>query len=180
MAGESQQVMKNMSRLKNPKKRIDGYDVRIQWNKKSYSKLFQLKDDDSTAHAWQQATAWRDMKEAEIGKPRTERVICGIRPYTRRTNTGEKGIQCVMKQHHKGGKRVGKRHPYYIVTTFNRTGKMRRTGISIEKHGEENAMKLARQRYHELKNSSWHPRKREGRSTEQGHNVNFFINEING
>ena len=154
MAGESQQVMKNISRLKNPKKRIDGYYVRIQWNKHSYSKLFQLKESDSTAHALQQAIAWRNMKEADIGKPRTERVICGLRPPTRRTNTGEKGIQRVMKQHHKGGKRVGKPHPYYIITAFDRTGKMRRTGISIEKHGEENALKLARQRYHDVKNSS--------------------------
>ncbi len=81
-------------------------------------------------------------------------MICGIRPYTRRTNTGEKGIQRVMRQHHKGGKAVGKRHPYYIVTAFDRNGKMRRTGISIEKHGEENALKMARQRYHDLKHSS--------------------------
>ena len=153
MAGESQQVMKNISRLKNPKKRIDGYYVRIQWNKKSYSKLFQLTEYDSTAHALQHAVAWRDMKEADIGKPRTERVICGIRPYTRCTNTGEKGIQRMMKQHHKGGKPVGKVHPYYIVTAFDRNGRMRRTGFSIEKHGEEKALQLARQRYQELTNS---------------------------
>ncbi|MCP4396769.1 MAG: hypothetical protein GY801_05650 [bacterium] len=59
-----------------------------------------------------------------------------------------------MKHHHKRGKPVGKPHPYYIVTAFDRTGKMRRTGISIEKHGEEHVLKLARQRYHDLKNSS--------------------------
>jgi hypothetical protein len=59
-----------------------------------------------------------------------------------------------MIHHYKGGKPVSKLHPYYIVTTFDRTGKMRRTGISIEKHGEENALKLARQRYQDLKNST--------------------------
>ncbi len=150
MAGESQQVMKNISRLKNPKKRIDGYYVRIQWNKKSYSKLFQLKDYDSTAHALQQAIAWRNKKEADIQKPRTDKIICGYRPPTRPTNTGEKGIRRTMERHRKGGTP----HPYYIVTAFDCHGKMRRTGISIEKHGEEKALKLARQRYHELKNSS--------------------------
>ena len=71
-----------------------------------------------------------------------------------------------MKQHHKGGKPVGMRHPYYIVTAFDRTGKMRRTGISIEKHGEENALKLARQRYQELKNSTG-----QERNTTQGNHT---------
>lgn len=154
MAGESQQVMKNITRVRDPKKRIDGYYVRIQWKKQSYSKFFSLTEYDTEANALHQAIEWRNTTEDKIGKPRTERVICGIRPYTRRTNTGEKGIQRMMKQHHKGGKLVGKPHPYYIVTAFDRTGTMRRTGISIEKHGEENALKLARQRYHELKNST--------------------------
>ncbi len=154
MAGESQQVMKNITRVRDPKKRIDGYYVRIQWKKQSYSKFFSLNEYETDANALHRAIEWRNTKEDEIGKPRTERVICGIRPSTRRTNTGEKGIQRVMKQHHKHGKPVGKPHPYYIITAFDRTGKMRRTGISIEKHGEEHALKLARQRYQELKNST--------------------------
>ena len=154
MAGESEQVMKNITRVKDLRKRVDGYYVRLQWKKQSYSKLFSLNEYHTEENALHRAIEWRNGKEDEIGKPRTERVICGIRPPTRRTNTGEKGIQRVMKQHHKGGRPVGKPHPYYIVTAFDRNGKMRRTGISIEKHGEENALKLARQRYHELKNSS--------------------------
>ena len=154
MAGESQQVMKNITRVNDPKKRVDGYYVRLQWKKQSYSKFFSLNEYKTEEHALHRAIEWRNDKEDEIGKPRTEQVICGIRPYTRRTNTGEKGIQRLMKQHHKHGKPVGKRHPYYIVTAFDRTGKMRRTGISIEKHGGENALKLARQRYQELKNST--------------------------
>ncbi len=159
MAGESQQVMKNITRVRDPKKRIDGYYVRIQWKKQSYSTFFSLNEYDTEANALHRAIEWRNDTEDEIGKPRTERVICGIRPPTRCTNIGEKGIQRVMKQHHKGGKRVGKPHPYYIVTAFDRTGTMRRTGISIEKHGEENALKLARQRYQELKNSTGKKRK---------------------
>ncbi len=154
MAGDSEQVMKNMTRVKDLRKRVDGYYVRLQWKKQSYSSLFSLNEYDTEENALHRAIEWRNDKGAEIGTPRTERVICGIRPPTRRTNTGEKGIQRVMKQHHTHGKPVGKPHPYSIVTACARNGNMRRTGISIEKHGEEHALKLARQRYHDLKNSS--------------------------
>ena len=166
MAGERHQVIKNMTRVSDPKKRIDGYYVRIQWKKQSYSKFFSLSEYETDANAFHRAVEWRNTKEVEIGKPRTERVISGIRPSTRRTNTGEKGIQRLMVHHDKGGKPVGKPHPYYVVTAFDRTGKMRRTGISIEKHGEENALKLARQRYQELKNSTGHER-----NTRQGNHA---------
>ncbi len=44
MAGESQQVMKNITRVNDPKKRVDGYYVRIQWKKQSYSKFFSLNE----------------------------------------------------------------------------------------------------------------------------------------
>ena len=154
MAGESQQVMKNITRVKDPKKRIDGYYVRIQWKKQSYSKFFSVNEYETEHNAFHRAIAWRNEKEDEIGKPRTERIICGLHPYTRRTNTGEKGIQRRLIHHYTNGKPVGKPHWYYIVTAIDRTGKMRRTGISIDKHGDEKALKLARQRYHTLKNSS--------------------------
>jgi hypothetical protein len=51
MAGERQQVMKNMTRVIDPKKRVDGYYVRIQWKKQSYSKFFSLNEYDTEAYA---------------------------------------------------------------------------------------------------------------------------------
>ncbi len=153
MAGESQQVLKNITRVQDIRKRIDGYYVRLQWKGRSYSKLFSLKNYHTEENALHRAVEWRNDKEVEIGKPRTEDFVCGIRPPIRRTNTGEKGIRRTMKQQHKNGKPVGRPHLYYIVTAFDHNGKLRRTGVSIEKHGEENALKLARQRYHELNNS---------------------------
>ncbi len=146
MAGESQQVMKNITRVIDRKKRINGYYVRLQWKGQSYAKLFSCKDDDLEIQTLHRAITWRDRTEMLIGKPRTERLIIG---NTRTTNTGEKGIRQVEVQHHKHGTPVGRTKPWYIVTAFDHEGKRHRTGISIEKHGAQQAFAFACQRYQE-------------------------------
>jgi hypothetical protein len=146
MAGESKKVLKNITRVRDSKKRVNGYYVRIQWKGEKYSKLFSINEYESEAAALERAVEWRNDIETQIGKPRTERLVMGI---TRPTNTGEKGIRYEVLRHFKRGKRVGKEHAWYIVTTVDETGKQRRTGVSIDKHGKEKAMQLARQMYQE-------------------------------
>jgi hypothetical protein len=148
MAGESKQVMKNITRVKDPKKRVNGYYVRICWKGQKCSKLFSLKQYDTEEEALQEAIAWRNETELAIGKPRTERNVMGI---TRPTNTGVKGIRKVMVQDRKRGKPVGRIKPKLIITTLDDKGKQCRTSVSIERHGKDKALELARQ-IHKIRN----------------------------
>jgi len=144
MAGESVKIMKNITRVKDAKKRVDGFYVRIQWKKEQYSKLFSIAEYGDEEAALTRAQEWRNDIEESIGKPRTERQVLGM---TRQTNTGLKGIRRVMVRNYKNGKRIGKPHPWFIVTTLDKNGNQRRTGASIEKHGEEKALEMAQRIY---------------------------------
>jgi len=146
MAGESKRVLKNITRVIDKRKHVDGYYVRIQWKGEKYSKLFSITEYDSEDMALAHAKAWRNRKEQEIDKPRTERLVMGT---ARPTNTGEKGIALMMVRHRKDGKPGKVAHPFYIVTTVDENGRQRRTGVSIEKHGKEKALKMAKKLYKE-------------------------------
>lgn len=144
MAGESVKVMKNITRVKDRKKRVDGFYVRIQWKKEQYSKLFSIAEYGDEETALSRAREWRDDIEESIGKPRTERQVLGITPPT---NTGLKGIRRTKVRHYKNGKQVGKFHDWLIITMLDKNGHQRRTGVSIDKHGEEKALEIARRIY---------------------------------
>ncbi len=144
MAGESVKVMKNITRVKDAKKRVDGFYVRIQWKKEQYSKLFSVAEYGGEEAALSRAEEWRNDIEESIGKPRTERQVLGV---THPTNTGFKGIRRTMVRHYKRGKRVGKYHAWLIITTLDKDHHQRRTGVSIDKHGEEKALEIARKLY---------------------------------
>ncbi len=144
MAGESKRVMKNITRVIDRHKHIDGYYVRLQWKGQTYAKLFSCQDDELEHHTLHRAIEWRNQTETRIGKPRTERRICGI---TRVTNTGEKGIRWMEVQQVKDGKPVGRKMPWYVITAFDHQGRRHRTKISIEKYGIQRAFVLARQQY---------------------------------
>ncbi len=144
MAGESKRVMKNITRVRDQQKGINGYYVRLQWKGQTYAKLFACQDDEPERDAFRRAIAWRNQTEARIGKPRTERRIVGI---TRVTNTGEKGIRWVDVQQHNAGTPVGRKIPWYVITAFDQQGRRHRTKISIEKYGVQRAFALARQQY---------------------------------
>lgn len=146
MAGESHQVLKNITRVKDRKKRLDGYYVRIRWQKKDYSKFFSLGEYGDEHTALSRAIEWRNTTEAMIGKPRTEQQVLGI---TKPSNTGVKGITRMYKRHYKKGKPVGQPHAWLIVTALDRNGKIRRCGVSIDKHGEQKALEIARRLYEE-------------------------------
>jgi hypothetical protein len=147
MAGESKRVFKNITRVIDKRKRIDGFYVRIRWKGESYSKLFSLADyHDSEDRALEQAVRWRNHKELEIGKPRTERLIIGS---SKPSNTGEKGISLARVRHRKNGKLGKVAHPTYVVTTFDKDGRKHRSTISIDKHGREKALRIARKLYKE-------------------------------
>jgi hypothetical protein len=146
MAGESHQVLKNITRVRDEKKHLDGYYVRIQWKKQSYSKFFSLVEYNTEETALNRAIEWRDETEALIGKPRTERQVLGV---TKKSNTGVKGICRMLKQHYKNGKPCGEKKPWLIVTALDANGKIVRTGVSIAKHGEQKALEIARRLYKE-------------------------------
>ena len=76
------------------------------------------------------ALAWRNAKERELGKPRTERLVKG---HDATSNTGIIGVARVTIQG----------RPYFRALWRDADGKMRRRWFSIDDLGEQQALRLA-------------------------------------
>lgn len=122
--------------------RVEGNRVRIEvsinWQGKRYRKFFILKE--NYEEVTKEALEWRDCKEKELGKPRTERLV-QIR-FNKPTNTGYLGIRCDKLTSNRK-----KPSPYIRVVCINQEGKRRCANYSISKHGNANALELAKNFY---------------------------------
>lgn len=89
--------------------------------------------------ALREAIAWRDNMEAQMGKPRTERSV------RKKTIVDERevGIHRRNIKHVKRG-RVYYRDIYEVTWTAE-PGKVSRTTVSVNKYGEEEALRIARE-----------------------------------
>jgi hypothetical protein len=83
------------------------------------------------------AIAWRNEKEQELGKPRTERIVTLMSP---RNRTGVIGVRRTTKAMTRDGKKQG---PVYEVTWQPTPNEIRRTSFSITKYGEREAFRRA-------------------------------------
>lgn len=120
---------KGITRIDHPAKRTFGYMVRVAWKGEIHQKFFSDKRCGDRLAALDAAIQWRDRTEAEIGKPRTERMVFG-KPG---------GANPVV-----GVSRRRENHTeYYEATWLNPEGRVRRTRFSIAKHGERKALRLA-------------------------------------
>ena len=133
---------KSISRIDSPGKKMHGWYVRVWFKNKMHSKFFNDKAFGGTDAALEAAIEYRDQIEAEIGKPRTDRVVVTDSP---RNQTGVIGVNRVRKQ-------TGAYVPYtaipnysdvYGVTWQEAPNLVRRTTISIAKYGEEEAFRRA-------------------------------------
>jgi hypothetical protein len=120
---------KNLTRCDYPDHSMVGYMVRVTWNRQHRQAFFADAAYGDRLGALAAALDWRDQIEREIGKPRTEQPINNAPP----SNTGVEGVSRTQ--------RAGL--PILQVTWYE-GGRMRRTSISITKHGEAEAMRMAR------------------------------------
>jgi len=88
--------------------------------------------------ALREALQWRDEMERAMGKPRTERSV------RKKTVVDERdiGIHRRTAKHVKRGKIYYR--DIYEVTWTPQPGKVSRTTVSVTKHGEQEALKMAR------------------------------------
>lgn len=115
------------------------YYVKIKWQGKQYHKTFSVSQYKTREEALAAAIAWRDETEKAIGKPRTNRQVIGI---SRRNKTGIVGASFVTVPVKENGKVV--RKPKHIQVTWSpEPGVIRRTSISIDKYGLEEAKRIA-------------------------------------
>lgn len=108
-----------------------GYFVRVTWKGQTFRKFFSDSVHGDRLGALEAAKDWRLAKEAEIGKPRSERQVFG----QSHTETGIVGIRKVVSG--------PQGHETYEANWITENGTVGRTSYSIVKHGERKALKLA-------------------------------------
>jgi|WetSurMetagenome_2_1015567.scaffolds.fasta_scaffold41877_3 hypothetical protein len=101
--------------------RTRGWSARVQWMKRTYSKLFSDGVWGGKRPALQAAITWRNQQERVLGKPRTETTVQG-------REEGTPGV-------YKGAIRE---RPVWVASWPG--GK---TSFSIARHGDQGARKLA-------------------------------------
>jgi hypothetical protein len=117
-----------------------GYLARVYFKDKSSSKLFSDSKWDGPEKARDEAIFWRDRKEKELGKVRTNKHVTGLQP----TNTGIYGTKELRKKYTDKTCRTSEEHVLQI------TIKNYRTTVSIRRHGFEKAMEIAIQKKEEF------------------------------
>jgi hypothetical protein len=125
---------KNITRIDHPAKRTFGYNVRVAWKGLKYGKFFSDRVHGDRLGALAAAIEWRDAKEKEVGKPRSEHQVVG---FHSRNNTGVVGV----RRRTRGGVEVFE--ATWMTRTEEGKRKRRTTCFSIARHGEKKAFKLA-------------------------------------
>lgn len=125
---ESQKA-KDVCRLEQPEKRTFGWYVRVRHLGKTHSRFFADKKHGGRYRAFLAAVAWRDQKEAHLGKVRTDRRVVS-KPG--RSNTGVIGVRFCEK------------YDRYEAHWVDRRGHAQRTSVSVRKHGKAKAFEWAK------------------------------------
>jgi hypothetical protein len=130
---------KSISRVDHAPKRMHGWLVGVLFRGEQRSKFFGDKRHGGKQAALQQALAFRDEAERQLGKPRTDRVVVGLSP---RSTTGVQGVHRIIKTEQTASGGVSIR-PVYEVTWSPTPGVIKRTSVAITKHGEAEALRRA-------------------------------------
>ncbi|MCB0208331.1 MAG: AP2 domain-containing protein [Anaerolineae bacterium] len=129
---------KSISRIDDAKKKTHGWYVRVYFKGKMHSKFFSDARFGDKDQGLQEAIKYRDDLERKLGKPRSERTVVQVSP---RNRSGVIGVRRRRKSSGKKGRPGG--YEVYEVTWSPGPGKMKRTSVSIEKYGEEEAFRRA-------------------------------------
>jgi hypothetical protein len=107
-----------------------GFHVRLSWKGQVFQKWFSDTTHGDRLGALTAALAWRDAKERELGKPRTEHVIKG------QDSTSNTGIVGVARLDVDG-------HPYYRALWRDADGRQHVRFFRIDLLGEQRALRAA-------------------------------------
>lgn len=123
-------------------KKAKGWYVRVKFRGTEHRKFF----GDSTCggydEALEAAIEWRDQKEIELGKPRTDRMVIA----NSGSELGVSGVRRTMVwtgAKDRDGNPLPNYTPSYCVTWSPEPGKRKATSFSIDKYGEEVAREKA-------------------------------------
>ncbi len=130
---------KNISRIDVDSKNTHGWYVRIFHKGVSHAKFFSDSVYDGEELALREALEHRNELEKKLGKPRTERYVISA-PHPN-NNTGIPGVIRKKTKQKKRGKWYS--WDIYEVTWNPVPGRVSRTSVSIQKHGEEEAFRRA-------------------------------------
>ncbi|MFN2366515.1 MAG: AP2/ERF family transcription factor [Desulfurivibrionaceae bacterium] len=118
---------KDVARIDQESKRTHGWYVRVRFLGKTHSKFFSDKKNGGRYSSLLSALAWRDKKEKELGKQRTDRHLVTVS----NTSTGVVGV------------RLNEKLGRYEVSWVNKDGKQGKTSVSVAKHGKKKAFERA-------------------------------------
>jgi hypothetical protein len=118
---------KDVARIDQESKRTHGWYVRVRFLGRTHSKFFSDKKNGGRYSSLLSALAWRDKKEKELGKQRTDRHIVTVS----NTSTGVVGV------------RLNEKLGRYEVSWVDKEGKQGKTSVSIAKHGKKKAFERA-------------------------------------
>ncbi len=110
-----------------------GYYARVYLKGTMHTKLFSDSKYGGPEKAEANAISWRNEKEKEIGKIRTNKYVTGLQS----TNTGVQGIKELTKKY------INKQGNIQIEHVFQITNKKYRTTVSIRRYGPKKAMEIA-------------------------------------
>ncbi|MEA2166460.1 MAG: hypothetical protein QOK37_4587 [Thermoanaerobaculia bacterium] len=117
---------KGITRIDDPGRHGVGWYARVTFQGKTSSKYFADASHGGTEAAFVKARKWRNAKEKEVGKPRTDRLL----PSTStRSRTGMSGVYRTTNS--------------YVVAWSPRPGETRREFISIARYGADEAFRMA-------------------------------------
>ncbi|NTU79191.1 MAG: AP2 domain-containing protein [Chloroflexales bacterium] len=120
---------KNLTQVDRPDRKTHGFHVKLGWKGQVYQKWFGDAAYGDRLGALTAALAWRDAKERELGKPRSERTVIGAAA----SNTGVVGVARVTM---KGA-------PYDRALWRDAEGKMHQRWFSVARLGERRALRAA-------------------------------------
>ncbi len=118
--------VKGVTRIDDPGRHGVGFYARVTFNGKTHSKYFADAAHGGTEKAFGKALKWRNDKEKELGKPRTDRVV---QASGGRSRTGISGVY--------------KSRNSYVVAWTPRPGELRREFVNINEFGQKEALRRA-------------------------------------
>jgi len=124
--GQKASANHHISRIDQENKNQHGWYVRIRFRGRSFSKFFSDGKHGGQEEALVSARAWRDDRFGDLGRPSTGRRVVKLR----RPNQGIRRVD-------------GPHGPVYEVTWAPQPGKVSRTTVSINRHGEDGAFLVA-------------------------------------
>lgn len=130
---------KGISRIDHQEKHTHGWYVRVCYDRRMHSKFFSDALHGGTQKALDTAVAYRNQLEADLGKPRTDRIVV---VSNARNRTGIIGVQRIQKPGTADPDRPLK-GVAFEVTWSPEANLLRKMSFSVEKFGEEEAFRLA-------------------------------------